>query len=96
MRKPKPHGPYSAEELSNMDDAELGRLYREKNRFKETVWPLWLPFLFALGALCGLVPSMIMGIIYHFRFAWLIFCILCYGSSNLVSSEHTNQEKKTS
>ena len=73
MRKPKPHGPYSAEELSNMDDSELGRLYREKNRFKETVWPLWLPFLFALGALCGLIPSMIMGIIYHFRFAWLIF-----------------------
>lgn len=32
MRKPKPHGPYSIEELSNMDDAELGRLYREKNR----------------------------------------------------------------
>ena len=32
MRKPKPHGPYSVEELSNMDDTELGSLYRDKNR----------------------------------------------------------------
>ena len=31
MSKPELHGPYSVEELSNMDDTELGRLYREKN-----------------------------------------------------------------
>lgn len=31
VRKPELHDPYSVEELSNMDDAELGRLYREKN-----------------------------------------------------------------
>lgn len=35
MRKPKPHGPYSVEELSNMDDDELGELYRTKDRTKE-------------------------------------------------------------
>lgn len=27
-----PYGPYSVEELSSMDDAELGRLYRRKNK----------------------------------------------------------------
>jgi len=35
MRKPRPHGPYSIEELSNMDDDELGELYRTKDRTKE-------------------------------------------------------------
>ena len=63
MRKPKPHGPYSAEELSNMDDAELGRLYREKNRHKKTVDLFEIVFLCVVGALCGLLPSVIVGAI---------------------------------
>ena len=63
MRKPKPHGPYSAEELSNMDDAELGRLYREKNRPKKTVDLFEIVFLCVVGALCGLLPSVIVGAI---------------------------------
>lgn len=63
MRKPKPHGPYSAEELSNMDDAELGRLYREKNLPKKTVDLFEIVFLCIVGALCGLLPSVIVGAI---------------------------------
>ena len=41
MGKPKPHGPYSAEELSNMDDDELGELYRTKDRTKEYYDSFW-------------------------------------------------------
>ena len=63
MRKPKPHGPYSVEELSNMDDAELGRLYREKNHPKKTVDLFEIVFLCIIGALCGLLPSVIVGAI---------------------------------
>ena len=77
MRKSKPHGPYSAEELSNMDDAELGRLYKEKNCSKETVWPLGVPFLFALGALCGLIPSVIVGAIFRSGLALFSVCAFC-------------------
>jgi len=80
MRKPELHGPYSAEELSNMDDAELGRLYRKKNVSKETVdlfeIVLGTLFLCAMGAFCGLVPSTIIGIISH---SVLVFsCILAF------------------
>lgn len=32
MTETNPYGPYSVEELSSMDDAELGRLYRRKNK----------------------------------------------------------------
>lgn len=35
MGKPRPQGPYSIEELSDMDDDELGELYRTKDRTKE-------------------------------------------------------------
>ena len=56
MRKPKPHGPYSVEELSNMDDAELGKLYREKNHPKETVDLFDIAFLCVVGTLCAMVP----------------------------------------
>lgn len=35
MGNPRPQGPYSIEELSDMDDDELGELYRTKDRTKE-------------------------------------------------------------
>lgn len=41
MRKSKPHGPYSVEELSNIDDDELGELYRTKGRTKEYYDSFW-------------------------------------------------------
>ena len=41
MRPSKPHGPYSIEELSNMDDDELGELYRTKDRTKEYYDSFW-------------------------------------------------------
>lgn len=41
MRPSKPHGPYSIEELSNMDDDELGELYRTKDRTKEYYDRFW-------------------------------------------------------
>lgn len=41
MRQPKPHGSYSIEELSNMDDDELGELYRTKDRTKEDYDSFW-------------------------------------------------------
>lgn len=40
--KPKPHGPYGIEELSNMDDDELGELYRTKDRTKEHYDDFWI------------------------------------------------------
>lgn len=41
MGQPKPHDPYSIEELSNMDDDELGELYRTKDRTKEDYDSFW-------------------------------------------------------
>lgn len=63
MRKPKPHGPYSAEELSNMDDAELGRLYREKNESVETLDFGDLLGSLVAGVVGGFIPSAIVGAI---------------------------------
>ena len=63
MRKLKPHGPYSVEELSNMDDAELGRLYREKNESVETMDFGDLLASFVAGVVGGFIPSAIVGAI---------------------------------
>ena len=80
MRKPKPHGPYSAEELFNMNDAELGRLYREKNCPKKTVnlfeIVLGIPLLCVVGALYGLLPSIIIGMI--FSSVLMFSCVLAF------------------
>lgn len=42
MGKPRPQGPYSIEELSDMDDDELGELYRTKDRTKEHYDDFWI------------------------------------------------------
>lgn len=86
MRKSKPHGPYSVEELSSMDDAELGRLYREKNRSNiEKMYPSIL--------VAGSIGSMFVGLIvslflitpslslFVFISRWLILSVIgsaCY------------------
>ena len=59
MSKPKPHGPYSVEELSNMDDAELGRLYREKNRLITKIDYSDLSLWSFLNIFLGFLPSML-------------------------------------
>lgn len=41
MGKPRPQGPYSIEELSDMDDDEFGELYRTKDRTKEHYDSFW-------------------------------------------------------
>ena len=79
MRKPTPHGPYSAEELSNMNDDELGRLYREKN---ESVGILDFGDLlgsFVVGAMGGFIPSIITGMMTNSAFMFfsvLAFCAM--------------------
>jgi len=77
MRKPKPHGPYSAEELSNMDDAELGRLYREKNRPTKVFDFAELGDSFLFGVLIGLVPSAIAGVIFRSGLAFVSVFVFC-------------------
>lgn len=42
MGKPRSQGPYSIEELSDMDDDELGELYRTKDRTKEHYDDFWI------------------------------------------------------
>jgi len=75
MRKPKPHGPYSIEELSNMDDAELGRLYREKNESVETLDFGDLLGSFAVGAVGGFIPSIIAGMMSSSVLMFLCFLV---------------------
>ena len=76
MRKSKLHGPYSAEELSNMDDAELGGLYREKNESVETMDFGDLLGSFMSGVVGGFIPSAIVGAISS---SVLIFsCVLAF------------------
>ena len=89
MRRPKPHGPYSVEELSNMDDAELGRLYREKNESVGTLDFGDLLGSFAAGAVVGFIPSSIAGMM-SYTCVLLCSCILRYGSANLVCSGRIN------
>ena len=81
MRKPKPHGSYSAEELSNMDDAELGRLYREKNESVETLDFGDLLGSFAVGAVGGFIPSIIAGMMSSSVLMFL--CFLAFWSMAL-------------
>ena len=85
MRKPKPHGPYSIEELSNMDDAELGRLYREKNRLITKIDYSDLTIWSFLNIFLGLVLSMLVGLgtgsVIVFISLWPILFVLgsaCY------------------
>lgn len=101
MSKPKPHGPYSAEELSNMDDAELGRLYREKNRPTKVFDFAELGDSFLYGVLIGLVPSAIAGVIFRSGFAFanvFAFCTISAAIWYLVdvlikkSKRHNSEE----
>lgn len=81
MRPSKPHGPYSVEELSNMDDAELGRLYREKNRPTKVFDFAELGDSFLYGAVGGLIPSIIVGMMSSSVLMFL--CFLAFWSMAL-------------
>ena len=86
MRKPNPHGSYSIEELSNMDDAELGGLYREKNRSNiEEMYPSILVECSLGSMFVGLIVSLFLITpslsLFVFISRWLILFVIgsaCY------------------